>query len=414
MEVFVAKQPIFTKNQELFAYELLYRSNRVNTFPEINGDEATTEVIINSFLNIGIDELTNSKPCFINFTEKLLQLKLPTYFRPHEIVVEILETVEFNQEILDICKELKELGYRIALDDFILNKNNPFSYQIIQFADIIKVDFMQTTEEMRRPIEELGLKSNIKLLAEKIETEYEFIAAKNRGYDYFQGYFFSKPIILATHDIPSYFHSYFEILTHLSQDEPNIDLITQLIEQNLSLSYKLLKLVNSQAFRPKHKINSIRQAIVLLGLIEIKKWIYILAFREHSKAKIGLSNELISLSFTRAKMCEYFAFQKNKKLEAPSYFMTGMFSLIDTLLGIPIEKILSDLPLHENICDALKGVTNPMRDALDLCIYIEIGDWQNVSERCNELEVDGIEFLRYYNEAINWANKIMKFEIKSN
>ncbi|WP_075982929.1 EAL and HDOD domain-containing protein [Bacillus massilinigeriensis] len=410
MEVFIARQPIFTKNQELFAYELLYRNNEKNIFPGIDGDEATAEVIINSYLNIGIDKLSNSRPCFINFTEKLLQLKLPTYFRPREIVVEILETVDLNQETVNICKELKELGYRIALDDFILNESNTHSYQLMRYADIIKVDFRQSTEKMRRKIEAIAKISNVKLLAEKIETEDEFLAAKDRGYDFFQGYFFSKPIMVSTHDIPSYFHSYFEVLNQLSQDEPNIDIITGTIEQDLSFSYKLLKLVNSPAYRPKHKINSIRQAIVLLGLLEIKKWIYVLAFREQTKGKNDLSNELISLSLTRAKMSEYYAFQINKRAEASSYFMTGMFSLIDIILGLPLDKVLSELPLQDHISDALKGAPNPMKDALDLCMDIENGDWESVTNKCKELEIDEIKFLQYYHQAINWSNEIMKIK----
>lgn len=410
MEVFIARQPIFTKNQELFAYELLYRNNEKNIFPGIDGDEATAEVIINSYLNIGIDKLSNSRPCFINFTEKLLQLKLPTYFRPREIVVEILETVDLNQETVNICKELKELGYRIALDDFILNESNTHSYQLMRYSDIIKVDFRQSTEEMRRKIEAIAKISNVKLLAEKIETEDEFLAAKDRGYDFFQGYFFSKPIMVSTHDIPSYFHSYFEVLNQLSQDEPNIDIITGTIEQDLSFSYKLLKLVNSPAYRPKHKINSIRQAIVLLGLLEIKKWIYVLAFREQTKGKNDLSNELISLSLTRAKMSEYYAFQINKRAEASSYFMTGMFSLIDIILGLPLDKVLSELPLQDHISDALKGAPNPMKDALDLCMDIENGDWESVTNKCKELEIDEIKFLQYYHQAINWSNEIMKIK----
>lgn len=166
IEVFVARQPIFNSKEEVFAYKLLYRNNQVNAFPEIDEDQATAEVIINSFLNIGIDYLSKGKPCFINFTEELLKLKLPAYFWPREIVVEILETV----------------------------------------------------------------------------------------------------VIMSTHDVPSYFQSYYEMIQNLSNEEPSLDRITELIERDISLSYKLLKLINSPAYRPKQKINSIRHAMVLLGL----------------------------------------------------------------------------------------------------------------------------------------------------
>lgn len=190
MEVFVARQPIFTKEMEVYGYELLYRNNQENRFPEINGDVATTDVIINSFINIGVEELSNGKPCFINFTEKLLQLKIPTYFRPHDIAVEILETVTCGPELLNICQELKGMNYQIVLDDFVLDTKNPYSLQLIRYEDIIKVDFQKTNEAMRRVIEGIALKHNIQLLAEKIETSEEFETAVRSGYTYFQGYFF--------------------------------------------------------------------------------------------------------------------------------------------------------------------------------------------------------------------------------
>lgn len=411
MEVFVARQPIFTVNEEVFAYELLYRSSEINRFSEINGDEATTDLIINAFMNIGIDELSNGKPCFINFTGNLLQLKLPTYFRPSEIVVEILETVELSQELLDICKELKALGYQIALDDFVFNDKNPYCIPLIQQADIIKVDFRQSNEKMRHVIETIAKRLNKKLLAEKIETREEFEIAKKEGYDYYQGYFFSQPVIVSTHDVPSYFQSYYQIIAHLSESEQSIDLITKLIEQDLSLSYKLLKLINSPSYRPRNKINSIRQAIVMLGLIEIRKWIYVLAVRETASNKQGLSKEMTSMCLTRAKMCEFIAIKTNNLNNVSAYFMTGMFSMMDSMLNMPMEKVLQDLPLQEDICDALKGMQNHFKDALDLSVAIEKGDWEYVNLSCTKIDIIEEDLLHYYQEAISWSNNIMNLEI---
>lgn len=408
MEVFVARQPIFTKTKEIFAYELLYRNNNENRFPEINGDVATTDVIINSFINIGINELSNGKPCFINFTEKLLQQSLPTYFQPNEIVVEILETVELNQELLDICKELKGKGYQIALDDFVLNEENPYSYALIEHADIIKVDFRETTEQMRRSIEEISLKNNIKLLAEKIETYEEFESAVRIGYEYFQGYFFSRPVILSTRDVPEYFQNYFEIIHHLSNSEPNLNYIIRLIEQDLSLSYKLLKLINSPAFRPINKINSIKQAIIRLGMKELKKWLYILSIRGNIAGKSEWSREIFNITLTRAKMCELIALHKNNQKESSSYFLTGMFSLMDALLGMKMDEIVNLMPLHDDICEALNGNSNQLKDTLDLSISIEKGVWEDVSFWCKKLQIEERIVLRSYNEAFKWSNNLMK------
>ena len=403
MEVFVARQPIFTKKKEIFAYELLYRNNQENKCDEINGDIATTDVIINSFLNIGIEELSNGKLCFVNFTENLLNLKLPTYFQPNEIVVEILESVGLSQNLLDICKELKNMGYKIALDDFVLNKENPYSYSFIQLADIIKVDFRESSEEMRREVEELSSKYKFKLLAEKIETLEEFETAVRNGYEYFQGYFFSKPVILTTLDVPEYFQNYFVIINHLSADEPNLDYITELIEQDLSLSYKLLKLINSPAFRPVSKIKSIRQAIVYLGLKELKKWLYILSIRGTMTKKSEWTKEILNNSLTRAKMCELIALEKNKRLEASSFFLTGMFSLMDTLLSINMDEILNLMPLGEDICEALRGNSNQMKNALDLSISIEKGEWEEVNFWCKKLLIEDEIALRCYIEALKWS-----------
>nr|WP_249315540.1 HDOD domain-containing protein [Bacillus sp. FJAT-49711] len=387
---------------------MLYRRNQDNIFPEIDGDVATTDVIVNSFINIGIGQLSNGKPCFINFTERLLNIRLPSYFQPNEIVVEILETVEFNHGLVEICKELKNQGYKIALDDFVLNKENPYSYPLLKLADIVKVDFRETTAKTRQVIEYFSKRFHFKLLAEKIETKEEYDSAVKSGYEYFQGYFFSKPIILSTKDVPEYFQNYFVIINHLSKDEPDLDKITELIEQDLSLSYKLLKLINSPAYRPASKINSIRQAIVRLGLAELKKWLYILSIRGSVTVRSEWSNEIFFNSLVRAKMCELIAMHVNKQTEASSYFLTGMLSLMDTLLGQNMEEILHSMPLQENICEALKGHRNQMKDALDLIISIEKGDWEEFSILCTKVHLeDSIAHSCYY-EAFEWAKQLIE------
>lgn len=408
MDVFVGRQAIYTKSKDIFAYELLYRNNKENRFPVINGEIATTDVIINSFINIGIEELSYGKPCFINFTEKLLQLKLPTYFQPNEIVVEILETVKLTKELVEICKDLKQKGYQIALDDFVLHKDNPFTYSLLEIADIIKVDFRNTPLETRRGIEDIALRYHVKLLAEKIETIEEYEIAENTGYEYFQGYFFSKPVILTTRVVPEYFQNYFEIFNHLSHSEPDIELITKLIEQDLSLTYKLLKLINSPSFRPVSKINSINQAVVRLGFNELKKWLYILSIRGNDEFKSEWAREMFITSMIRAKMCEQIAIHNHQSKESSSYFLTGMFSLMDVILEMSMDEILSLMPLQENICEALKGIRNKMKDALDLIIAIEKGDIENVSYWCKEFQIEERIVLVFYHEAIKWTNHLIK------
>lgn len=412
MEVFVAKQPIFDCNQELFAYELLYRDSHENSFPNIDGDQATAEVIINSYLNIGIEELSNGKPCFINFTEKLLQLRFPTFFGPREIVVEILESVRPTEEIIEICKELKQQGFQIALDDVIFDEDKLDSNPLFQYADYIKVDFLSTTIETRKQVEKVATKMNIKLVAEKIETNEAFEEAKQSGYEYFQGFYFAKPTIVTTYDIPSYFYFNYEEIENLSMTEASIDTITEIIEKDPSLSFKLLKLVNPP-YRSQQKISSIKQAVMLLGLIEIKKWLYILSV----KAKGGCINgnhskDVIQLSLTRAKMCESIERHRKNRSATSAYFTLGMFSLLDRLLGLPMEKVIGKLPLQDELSDALFGIQNPLKDVLDLVTAVEKAQWGIISEKCKVLSIDEKDLFKIYAESLNWSNQLMEVEQK--
>jgi EAL and modified HD-GYP domain-containing signal transduction protein len=410
MDVFVARQPIFTSKEKIFGYELLYRNNLDNQFPNIDGEKATADVLINGFLNIGFENLAKGKPCFINFTEKLLQLRLPTYFNPNEIVVEILETVEPSFGLLEICKELKDLGYRIALDDFIFNDNNIYFYALLRYVDIIKVDFRNTTIQMRQKMEQFAKNAKIQLLAEKIETWEEFNQAIIYGYDYFQGYFFSEPMIVATKDVPHYFYSYHQIVRTLTEPEPNVEKISKLIEQDLSLSYKLLKLINSPDYHLKQKIKSIHQAVVLLGFNEINKWMSVLAVRGTTKLNNEFVREMISISLTRAKTCESIALQIKDTRPESEYFIVGLYSLMDTILNMPMKKVLNTLPFHEEICDALLGKENNLSRILRLCIEVEKGNWKNVKESCSSLEIKEQLVFSSYQEALKWSQHIMQIE----
>ncbi|MGV3465847.1 MAG: EAL and HDOD domain-containing protein [Heyndrickxia sp.] len=407
MEVFVARQPIFNHKEDVCGYELLYRQNSINEFPNIDGDQATADVIINSFLNIGIDDLSCGLPCFINFTENLLKQKVPTYFRPQEIVVEILENVTLSQGLIEICKELKSLGYRIALDDFIFQHQNPFAKQILDYVDIVKIDYLNTSPLVRRSLEKVVKSFKIELLAEKVETREQFEEAKRGNYSYFQGYFFSKPVIVSTQDIPASFSSYFQIINHLSAEDPSIDEIAKLIEQDLSLSYKLLKLINSPAYRPKHKIHSIRQAIVLLGLIEIKRWIYVLAIRENTGYRKNMPEEVLRLCLTRAKMCEMIALKQANQLPASSYFLVGMLSLMDAILSVPMENILNKLSLGDEISDALYGKDNHMRSVLDLTVATEKAEWGKLEKYSSDRGLPLQILFSIYKEACSWTELVL-------
>lgn len=408
MEVYVARQPIFNESEDVVAYELLYRKNEINKYTSLNPDKATIDVLVNSFLNIGLSDISQGKPCFINFTKGLLDLDVPTYFKPCEIVIEILEHITPSPELIHICKNLKHLGHTIVLDDFIFDDTNPHLFELIQYVDILKIDFQTTSHTMLDTIRTFANSHNVKLLAEKVETREQFELAKSKGFTYFQGYFFAKPVVLSSHDVPTYFHVYHEIIEKLYEEEPDFNEIATLIETDLSLSYKLLKLINSPALRPKNKIYSIRQALAYLGLKELEKWVNVLALRDIF-GKSDVSIEVFYTCLARAKMCD----EINKLRNAASantdtgYFIMGLFSMMDSILGIPMEKILKDLPIADEVCDALQEKNNEHKQVLDLVKSLEQGHWEEVSKKCQLLQIEEHSLYSKYKHALKWSFQIL-------
>jgi c-di-GMP-related signal transduction protein len=344
--------------------------------------------MVNSFTGIGIREVGDRKKCFINFTENLLLNRVPTYISPEYIVVEILENVNLTQEILNVCKELKSKGYIIALDDVAFKRNLS---TLLPYIDIIKIDYLaMDRKDIKDMVEEY--KDQVTFLAEKIESREEYEEAKAMGFEYFQGYFFSKPIILQGKDIAPIPTNYLLLLNKLSSSDPDIDEITSLIQQDLSLSYKLLKVMNSGTFFFKSKVTSIRQAVVLLGLFEIKKLIMILMMS--SIKKTDNQTELLKMSLTRASFFEATAsiFELNKN----QLYMFGMFSLIDTILNKKMKDIIEELPLTNELAHALLGNHEKYNRALATVKSIEQGDWDELQTLCSTLQTSDAELYVYY------------------
>ncbi|WP_010098707.1 EAL and HDOD domain-containing protein [Ornithinibacillus scapharcae] len=408
MEVFVARQPILTRKLEVFAYELLYRQNKQqNHISNLNHDYATSEVI-NSFLQIGIDVLSEGKPCFINFSEKLLEGTFPTFLHPELTVIEVLETVRPTKKVIENCLKLKSEGYKIALDDFELRNENENYNRLIDLADIVKIDVRLSNREEQLRIMKALEGRNIEFLAEKVETREEYEQCLEDGFAYFQGYFFSKPTILSTNDIPVLNHNLYVIITELSKGEPDIESISRIIESDISLSIKLLRLLNSPAIGLVNKIKSIKQAIVLLGLVELKKWIYVLSLREHLERTDHLADEVIKLSLTRAKASELVAINIGKQSECSSYFLTGLLSLVETIYRQPKEHIISKLPLDQEIKDTLQSRETSLLPVYKLICAVESGEWEVMEEVLSHYGLRVDTFNELYKQALRWAKEVVE------
>lgn len=398
-KIFVARQPIFDSNKNIYGYELLFRNGLENFFDQSQDlDYASFKVLMDSFLLFDFKELTRGKRAFLNLTGKVLLSELAYTFTTDSIVVELLENITPDDEIIAACKKLKSKGYILALDDF---EYHPDYKPLIDLADIIKIDFIATQGiERRRVIEKSGEK-RIKFLAEKVETIEEYNQGLQMGYSYFQGYYFSKPVILSGKDVPSYKVNLLQILKELQEPESSITRLEKIIERDVSLSYKLLRFINSAAFGMINDIRSIRQALVILGIYEFKKWMSMVLLSQLGSDK---PDELIINSLIRAHFCELTAERLGQKSKKSDYFLMGLFSLIDAFLDRPMSDIMADLPIPLEIKQAIENKEGIPGQVLQLIINYEQSKWDKVSELCSTLGLDEHNVLNHYFKSIKWAN----------
>lgn len=383
MHVYLARQPIFDRRQKVVAYELLYRAGKANFNPQEDGTRATMEVVSNTLCNIGFGQVSRGKRLFINFNNELLNDHL-VYLLPKEaVVIEITEDTVADQQTIETCKKLKEEGYTLALDDFCLDTS---CAGLLQFADIIKLDFRVGDPSELRKTERYLKGRAVKILAEKIESEAECAEALGIGYDFFQGYFFCKPRIISGHAVSSTKIQSLRLLQEISKPDLDILQVELIIKQDPGLSYKLLKFINSPAFALRFEISSIRQAIALLGQKEMLKWVSLIALRDASHDK---PDELIITALTRAKFCESLALATRFKDKGADLYLTGLFSLLDSFLDQPMAEILDSLPLTDEIKDALLGKKGGYRSILELVLCYEKGEWDKAYElAASEFDLD--------------------------
>jgi c-di-GMP-related signal transduction protein len=402
MDAFVARQPIFDKFQKVIAYELLFRKSSNNFYEALNADVATMNVISDGFLLIGMESLTCGKKAFINFTDTLLKSEIVSTLPKDIIVVEILEDVKVDNELVVACKKLKELGYIIALDDFVFDyKFSP----LIELADIIKVDFRLTLGNERKEVVERIGNTNIKFLAEKVETIEEFNEAVSYGYSYFQGFFFSKPVILYAKDVPIGRNNHIMLLSELAKPEVDFVEIANIIKRDVSLSFKLLRFINSACFSIRTKVDSIKHALVLLGKDDVSKWIYLIALKDMGKGK---PDELMRISVVRGKFGELIAAKINMNSRSADVFFMGILSLIDAITNLTMENVLAQMPIAEDIKEALLGKNNIFREVYELIISYESGDWEKFSIQAKELNLDEKLVPDIYLQSIEWVNEFLQ------
>ncbi len=372
MDIFVARQPVFTKKKRVFGYELLFRLGLENVFPNTDGDTATANVLANTFFTFELTEILAGKPGLINFTKNLILQKMPLLFPKEHIIIEVLENIEPTPGIIQSLRTFKREGFRIALDDFVYD---PKFDPLISFCSIIKFDILATPLDSIGPlIEDIRSNHKISLLAEKVETHQQFEQAVAMGFDLFQGYFFAKPEILIKKDVSPNQITKMKLISELWKKDLDLERMEDLIKKDLSVSYKLLKFLNSAYYRRPVAINTIKDAIIFLGTDELKKFIHVIAVSDLNEAK---PNELIRSSVIRARMCEQCGGMLKTQFSAEELFTLGLFSSMDAILDSPMEEILPTIAFSNKIKDALLGQDKQYRLLHMLITNFEKGQWDN-------------------------------------
>ena len=396
MDVYVARQPIFDRQLNIYGYELLYRNDKQNFFPDIDDNQATLELIYNSFLVVGLKTLTEGRKAFINFSKELIDSDVAMLLPKEDIVVEVLERGDASIKTEEACSQISELGYTIALDDVMLDDN---MLKLVEYANIVKIEFNVMPEEEQIRLMKTYRKK-LKFLAEKIETREEYQAALAMGYDYFQGYFFSKPTIINQTDIIALNGNVFEILEELNTEDPNYVVIADIIQRDLGLTYKLLMLTNTIKFGAKNQIHSIKHALSYLGINELYQWITLIMLKD---LKNNENSEMIKLSIIRGKLMEQIAHELHLESEESEYFLVGMFSFIDVILNKNMQEALADIPLADKIKNSILNRNTTIGRMLDFVIAYENADWDRIVSQYPINEIGEGKFLTMYVDALKWT-----------
>jgi c-di-GMP-related signal transduction protein len=397
-ERFIARQPIFDKRLQVFAYELLFRSGPQNFFqPSPN---ASTSVIADSATLFDLQNLTGHARAFVNVDEFALKLDVPRLLPPDRIVVEILESVKPTEEIVTICRDLRSSGYILALDDF--TGDSKLS-SLVELAQFLKVDFQLLDAGGRASVAKKYGNGKLSLLAEKVETEHDLAEARQLGYSYFQGYFFCKPSMIETREIPGDKLLQLELLNAVSATELDYTKIEDLLKRQPSLLYRLLRYLNSPLLGLRTEIQSVRQGLSLLGENEFRRWVSIFAVLDMSAGK---PPELIRTALTRAYFCEAFSQAAGLGEKKSSLFLMGLLSITDALLDKPIAEVMKSFPVSQEVKTALVGGENRFRDVYDLLLSLERAQWSNLSSQVGRLGCDEQTIPDSYQAALQKASAV--------
>ena len=397
----IGRQPILDRNEQVYAYELLFRSaNSLSQAVVSDASQATASVILNTLAGFGIKQILGHSLGFINLELDILMSDSIELLPKDMVVLELLETLQVSQVLVDRCRELKEEGFTLALDD---HEFNPVYEELYQIIDIVKVDLMATPVDTLGPVIERYSSYPFKLLAEKVETKDEFLKCLDLGFEYFQGYYFAKPSLIEKKKIDDGGAAQLRLMRQL-MDDADVDEIEKTFRSSPGLTYKLLLLVNSVGFSSRQKIQTVRHAIAMLGRTQIKRWVQLAMFASDDTR--GLENPLVDMAAVRGGFMEQIATvcpQLRGNRDAPDQaFMTGILSLLESIYDIPMDQIAAELNLSDDVQQALLKREGIYGSLLALAEALEQVDFVAASLLIGELSIPYSEVMDAQVKAYGW------------
>ncbi len=397
--VYIGRQPIFDRNMNIFAYEILYRDSNENRANITNHNAATTTVILNLIIEFGFSAATANKTAFINLSDEFLSGENPIQIPAEKAVLEVLEDTVVDETLISNLQKLVDQGFSLALDDFIYSsKWDP----VLPLVDYIKVEIPQLGREEIKQHVALLRKYKVKILAEKIESEEEYNFLRECGFDLFQGYFLAKPKIIKGKTIPANKLAIISLLSDLNNDEVKIEDLVISISKDVSLCYKILRYINSAHYALPRKVESIHEAITYVGMKRLKHWATLIAMSNISNKP----DDLMQLTMTRAYMCEQIAEQLGEK-DLQNFFYIGLLSTLDILLGIPMNQILETLPLSADIKNAIMHFAGRAGSVLECSIAYEKTDWDKINKLGLDIKPEQFSY-RFLNAIRQTNNSILR------
>ncbi|WP_320005972.1 HDOD domain-containing protein [Maridesulfovibrio sp.] len=400
---FVARQPVFDADKNIWGYELLFRNSGGSNFADVSNEDAATSQIIADGFGLIQEDIEEGQRLLVNFPRNMLLDGAADFLPPDVCVIEILEHVQPKQDILQVLADLKGDGYTLALDDYIGQEG--FEH-FVELADIVKVDCLGLDPDKLEDIAQTLGKLNVQLLAEKVEDDAMFNRCRELGFELFQGFFFSQPEIIPGKKISSSNINRMRLLGSISSTDFDVEDITNAINSDVSVSYRLLKFINSPTFGLPNKVNSIQQAIALIGHRKLAGWLRMILLSDMSAGPTG--DELAFLSIKRAKFLELLSREMEYcPLSAESMFMLGLFSLLDVFLGRSMEELMSELPVDKDIMDGLIDRESKPAVFINVVEALEKADWDKLESLVKVNNINPLYVSRTHLAAMQWANEIV-------